>query len=82
MLHNINSYGLSHLCAYSTFEHAEQVIGEFSYTYPLLDILYKNDQRKQRHHIEFYSRGNKYYKTSFNNLFEYHIFNEQSGYKD
>ena len=79
MLHNINSYGLSHLCAFSTFEPAEGFFGAFKY--PYLDIYYKND-RASIFDVEFYSRGNKYYKTSFNNLFEYHIFNEQSGYKD
>ena len=79
MLQNINSYGLSHLCAFSIFELHEESIGNITFTYPFLDIYYKITNGRE---IEFYSRGNKYYKTSFNNLFEYHIFNEQSGYKD
>ena len=78
MLQNINSYGLSHLCAFSIFES----IGELDISYPFLDIYFKNDRANNTHDIEFYFRGNKYYKTSFNNLFEYHVFNEQSGYKD
>ena len=88
MLHNINSYGLSHLCAFSFFELDEESIADQfadrsdkAFSYPYLDINFKNDWANQKHHVEFYSRGNKYYKTSFNNLFEYHIFNEQSGYK-
>ena len=90
MLHNINSYGLSHLCAFSVFELAEESFGDLAFSYPYLDIYFKNDRANiindilanDIHDVEFYSRGNKYYKTSFNNLFEYHIFNEQSGYKD
>ena len=88
MLQNINSYGLSHLCAFSIFEPAEESIAEDSFSHPFLDIYYpthnrfKNDRANRKYDVEFYSRGNKYYKTSFNNLFEYHIFNEQSGYKD
>ena len=83
MLQNINSYGLSHLCAFSIFESAEVSIGDLALSYPFLDIYYKNDRVNGEFYsdVEFYSRGNKYYKTSFNNLFEYHIFNEQSGYK-
>ena len=82
MLQNINSYGLSHLCAFSIFELAEESIAtDFSYNYPFLDIYFKNDKANRTLDVEFYSRGNKYYKTSFNNLFEYHISNEQSGYK-
>ena len=86
MLQNINSYGLSHLCAFSIFEPAEESIAmgidDRPFSYPFLDIYFKNDRRKLKYNVEFYSRGNKYYKTSFNNLFEYHIFNEQSGSKD
>ena len=82
MLHNINSYGLSHLCAFSIFESAEVSNWDFALNHPYLDIYYKNDKANGELDVEFYSRGNKYYKTSFNNLFEYHIFNEQSGYKD
>ena len=81
MLHNINSYGLSHLCAFSVFELAEKY-GNSTFNYPFLDIYFKNDRANRKHDVEFYSRGNKNYKTSFNNLFEYHIFHEQSGYKD
>ena len=90
MLQNINSYGLSHLCAFSIFEPPEESIGDLAFSYPFLDIYFKNDRAnfifpsldEDIFDVEFYSRGNKYYKTSFNNLFEYHIFNEQSGYKD
>ena len=82
MLQNINSYGLSHLCAFSIFEPTEESIGGYDFKFPFLDIYVKNDRANRRLDVEFYSRGNKYYKTSFNNLFEYHIFNEQSGYKD
>ena len=89
MLHNINSYGLSHLCAHSIFE-LDGYFSPTAFSYPYLDIYFKNDRANFIHDtfdddifdVEFYSRGNKYYKTSFNNLFEYHIFNEQSGYKD
>ena len=88
MLKNINSYGLSHLCAFSNFEPAEKYIGHMAVSYPFLDIYLKIDRAnfileimQGDIHVEFYSRGNKYYKTSFNNLFEYHIFNEQSGYR-
>ena len=81
MLQNINSYGLSHLCDFSIFEPAEESIGDLAFSYPFLDIYFKNDRANRKHDVEFYSRGNKYYKTSFNNLFEYHIFNEQSGYR-
>ena len=83
MLQNINSYGLSHLCAFSIFEPAEESIAEDSFSHPFLDIYYPNLYYfKSETDVEFYSRGNKYYKTNFNNLFEYHIFKEQSGYKD
>ena len=87
MLHNINSYGLSHLCAFSIFEPAKESIGDYefnylNFNYPFLDIYFKNTRVYHSPDIEFYSRGSKYFKTSFNNLFEYHIFNEQSGYKD
>merc|ERR1719471_789804 len=84
MLQNINSYGLSHLCAFSVFESAEVSIGDFVRwtNHPFLDIYYKNDRANRRLDVEFYSRGNKYYKTSFNNLLEYHIFNEQSGFEE
>ena len=81
MLQNINSYGLSHLCAFSIFELDEGPLAD-SFTYPFLDIYFKTDEWNLNYDLEFYSRGNKHYKTSFNNLFEYHIFNEQSGYKD
>ena len=86
MIQNINFYGLSHLCAFSIFEPtsglAEEFIGDAASSYPYLDIYIKNDRTEFKRHVEFYSRGNKYYKTSFNNLFEYLILNEQSGYKD
>ena len=79
MLHNINSYGLSHLCDFSIFETTE----EKDFSYPFLDVYFKQNKADYIFDaIEFYSRGNKYYKTSFTNLFEYHVFNEQSGYKD
>ena len=88
MLHNINSYGLSHLCDFSIFERTE----EKTFSFPFLDVYFKTNYTRDANTVsqlrihsfdaEFYSRGNKYYKTSFNNLFEYHIFNEQSGYKD
>ena len=83
MLHNINSYGLSHLCDFSIFEPTEGKTFS-SFSYPFLDIYFENYKYFLNFTLdaEFYSRGNKYYKTSFNNLFEYHIFNEQSGYKD
>ena len=85
MLQNINSYGLSHLCAFSILEPDEESIAENPFSHPFVDIYYPNlyhFKNDRKHDVEFYSRGNKYYKTSFNNLFEYHIFNEQSGYKD
>ena len=89
MLQNINSYGLSHLCAFSIFEPAEKYKAQMAVSYPFLDIYLKIDRAnfileimQGDKDVEFYSRGSKYHKTSFNNLFEYHIFNEQSGYKD
>ena len=84
MLHNINSYGLSHLCDFSIFELTEtcETCESFwTYSYPFLDIYLKLDKSNYTFDAEFYSRGNKYYKTSFNNLFEYQIFNEKSGYR-
>ena len=81
MLQNINSYGLSHLCAFSTFK-PDEADQDRPFSYPYLDIYIKKDRANRKDDIDFYSRGNKYYKTSFNNLFEYHILNEQSGYKD
>ena len=87
MLQNINSYGLSHLCDFSIFESTAVGTQEKTFSYPFLDIYFKYIDIIHTHQIytldaEVYSRGNKYYKTSFNNLFEYHIFNEQFGYKD
>ena len=95
MLQNINSYGLSHLCAFSILEPAEAVgpiNADSTFEYPFLDIYFKYNRIQTNtdgwirietslEEVKFYSRGNKYYKTSFNNLFEYLIFNEQSGYK-
>ena len=49
---------------------------------PFLDINFKNDRTNLKHDVEFYSRGFKYNKTSFNNLFEYLIFTEQHGFRD
>ena len=82
MLQNINLYGLSHLCDLSIFENTEK--GNLAFSYPFLDIYFQNDIyfENRTFDVEFYSRGNKYSKTSFKNLFEYHIFNEQSGDKD
>ena len=86
MLQNINSYGLSHLCAFSVFELDEESKGaqflRTGFSYPFLDIYFNYIGNFFTLDAEVYSRGNKYYKKSFNNLFEYHIFNEQSGYKD
>ena len=99
MLQNINSYGLSHLCAFSILEPVPtESIRDSAFNYPFLDIYLKNEFFRTNFmdantnadfmnefydaDIEIYSRGNKYHKTSFNNLFEYQIFNEQSGYKD
>ena len=82
MLQNVNSYGLSHLCAFSIFELAEESIGGLSFSYPFLDIYFKNDRPNSKHDVEFYSRGFKYNKKGFNNLFEYLIFTEQHGFWD
>ena len=79
MLQNINSYGLSHLCAFSIFELEGESIADQASAF--LDIYYKLGRGDIKEDVEFYSRGNKYYKTTFNNLFEYNIFNEQSGYR-
>ena len=87
MLQNINSYGLSHLCAFSIFELDDESNGEQAdvFRYPFLDIYFKYISNignlSEKLDVEFYFRGNKFYKTSFNNLFEYHIFTEQSGYR-
>ena len=82
ILLNVNSYGLSHLCAFSIFELAEESMADLSFSYPFLDIYFKNDRANSKHDVEFYSRGFKYDKTSFNNLFEYLIFTEQHGFRD
>ena len=80
MLQNVNSYGLSHLCAFSVFEVAEESFADLAFNFPFLDIYFKNDRANASHHVEFYGRGFKYNKTSFNNLFEYLIFTEQHGF--
>ena len=79
MLQNVNSYGLSHLCAFSIFELAEESIADLSFSYPFLDIYFKNNRANLTHDVEFYSRGFKFNKTTFKNLFEYLIFSEQHG---
>ena len=80
MLQNINSYGLSHLCAFSIFEPAEEAIADLSFNYSFLDIHFKYAQTK--HEVKFYSSGFKYDKTSVKNIFEYLILTEQSGSED
>ena len=83
MLLNINSYGLSHLCSFSIFELVE--IADLSFNYPFLDIYFKSDGANSQYNlysVEFYSRGFKYSKTIFNNLFEYLIMSEQHGFLD
>ena len=81
MLLNVNSYGLSHLCAFSIFEVAEEV-PDLPFTYPFIDIYFENDTAKSQYNVEFNSRGFKYSKTIFNNLFEYLIITEQHGFMD
>ena len=87
MLHNVNSYGLSHLCAFSIFELDEFTLWKYStdyntpleetaFNYPFLDIYFNHTTNFE---IKFYSRGFKYDKTTSKNLFEYLIYTEQNG---
>ena len=102
MLLNVNSYGLSHLCAFSIFEVGEEPFADLSLEYQFLDLHFKNDRANSQYNVEhnvdyyvdyyeeyipeynleFYSRGFKYSKTIFNNLFEYLIMSEQHGFLD
>ena len=83
MLHNVNSYGLSHLCAFSVFELDEfslaSALGTTAFNYPFLDIYFNHTTNFE---IKFYSRGFKYDKTTSKNLFEYLIYTEQNGLRD
>ena len=70
ILQNVNSYGLSHLCAFSILELAGEAFAGVSYEYLLnlsIDIYLRIDRANSKHDVKFYSSGFKKNKTTFKN---------------
>ena len=82
MLMLVNTFGLSHVCAFQEFQNiGEPFFQLLPYNFPYLDIYLPGRVGPGRAGpgIEFYSRGTKDRKLKFKNLFEYLLWTASNG---